>query len=57
MPKEEQIEELVEWIVDTMDMDTLVSYVRHQLTEYYSSDDGVEDFEENYANMKTIKGD
>lgn len=55
--KEEQIDQLVEWIVEAMDMSELEAYTRQTLREYYSSDDGVEDFEENYANMKEIKGE
>ena len=57
MTKEEKIEELTEWIVESMDMSALESYVRNHLNEYYSSDDGVEDFENNYAEMKEIKGE
>ena len=57
MTKEEKIEELSEWIVEHMDMSELESYARQQLEEYYSSDDGQTDFENNYAEMKEIKGD
>jgi hypothetical protein len=53
----ENIEELVEWIVDAMDVSALESFVRENLTDYYSSDDGMDDFENNYANMKEIVGD
>jgi len=53
----ENIEELVEWIVDTMDVSALESFVKENLTDYYSSDDGMDDFENNYANMKEIVGD
>ena len=53
----ENIEELVEWIVDAMDVSALESFVRENLTDYYSSDDGIDDFENNYANMKEIVGD
>ena len=55
--KEEQVEELVEWIVESMDMESLENYAKQQLEEYYSSPEGVEDFELNYAEMKEIKGD
>lgn len=57
MTKEEKIDELTDWIVEAMDMSALESYVRNHLNEYYSSDDGVEDFENNYAEMKEIIGD
>ena len=53
----ENIEELVEWIVDAMDVSALESFVKENLTDYYSSDDGMDDFENNYANMKEIVGD
>ena len=53
----ENIEELVEWIVDTMDVSALEAFVKENLTDYYSSDDGMDDFENNYANMKEIVGD
>ena len=57
MTKDEKIDELAEWIVEAMDMSELEAYTRQTLREYYSSDGGVADFEENYANMKEIKGD
>ena len=57
MTKEEKIEELAEWIIEHMDMSALESYAKEQLEEYYSSDDGQTDFENNYAEMKEIKGD
>ena len=57
MTKEEKIEELAEWIVESMDMSALESYAKEQLEEYYSSEDGQTDFENNYADMKEIKGD
>ena len=53
----EQISELVEYILEGMDTETLESFVRENLTEYYSSEDGLDDFENNYAEMKEIKGD
>ena len=53
----ENIEELVEWIVDTMDVSALEAFVKVNLTDYYSSDDGMDDFENNYTNMKEIVGD
>ena len=57
LTKQEKIEQLVEWIVDSMDVSALESFVRVNLTDYYSSDDGMDDFENNYANMKEIVGD
>ena len=57
LTKEQNIEELVEWIVDAMDVSALESFVRENLTDYYNSDDGMDDFKENYANMKEIVGD
>ena len=57
LTKEEKIEELAEWIIEHMDMSALESYAKEQLEEYYSSDDGQTDFENNYAEMKEIKGD
>ena len=53
----ENIDELVEWIVEAMDVSALESFVRENLTDYYNSDDGMDDFENNYANMKEIVGD
>ena len=53
----EQISELVEWILDSMDMSALESFVRENLTEYYSNEVNLNDFENNYAEMKEIKGD
>jgi len=55
--KEQKIEELVEWILDAMDVSSLESFVRENLTDYYRSDDGVDDFETNYLEMKEIVGD
>ena len=57
LTKEEKIEELAEWIIEHMDMSALESYANEQLEEYYSSDDGQTDFENNYTEMKEIKGD
>ena len=53
----ENIEELVEWIVDSMDVSALESFVRENLTDYYNSDDGMDDFNNNYLEMKEIVGD
>ena len=57
MTKEEQIEELAEWIVESMDVGALENYAKQQLEDYYNSPDGEEDFDINYAEMKEIKGD
>ena len=35
--KQEKIDQLVEWIVDSMDVNALESYVRTDLREYYES--------------------
>ena len=48
---------LVEWILDSMDMSALESFVRENLTEYYSNEVNLNDFENNYAEMKEIKGE
>jgi hypothetical protein len=53
----ENIEELVEWIVDAMDLSALESFVKENLTDYYCSDEGWDDFQTNYTNMKEIVGD
>ena len=57
MNKAEQIEQLVEYIVEAMDMSALENYAKQQLGEYYNSPEGVEDFNTNYAEMKEIMGD
>ena len=57
MTKEEKIEELAEWVVEHMDMSALESYALEQLEEYYSCEEGLDDFENNYAEMKEIKGE
>jgi len=57
MTKAEQIEQLVEYIVEAMDMSALENYAKQQLEEYYSSPEGVEDFNTNYAEMKEVMGD
>jgi hypothetical protein len=53
----ENINELVEWIVDAMDVSALESFVKENLTDYYCSDEGMNDFETNYLEMKEIVGD
>jgi hypothetical protein len=40
-----------------MDVSALEAFVKENLTDYYSSDDGMDDFENNYTNMKEIVGD
>jgi hypothetical protein len=57
LTKDQKIEQLVEWLIDSWDMSALVSYATAELSEYYASDNGEDDFEENYANMKEIMGD
>jgi len=58
LTKEEKIEEqLVEYIVESMDMSALESFVKENLTEYYGSNNGEDDFENNYLEMKEIMGD
>ena len=53
----EKIDELTEWIVEAMDVSELESYAKQQLSEYYNSPEGAEDFATNYAEMQEIKGD
>ena len=53
----ENIEELVEYIVESMDMSALESFVKENLTDYYCTDEGWDDFQTNYLEMKEIKGD
>ena len=55
--KEEKNEQLVECLLDAMDVSALESFVRENLTDYYRSDDGVDDFETNYLEMKEIVGE
>tara|TARA_R110000824_G_scaffold116312_8_gene267695 strand:- start:303 stop:491 length:189 start_codon:yes stop_codon:yes gene_type:complete len=55
--KDNIVDELVEHIVDGMDMNTLVAFVKDNLIEYYMSDAGAEDFEINYQEMKHLMGD
>ena len=57
MTKEEKIDELTEWIVEAMDVSALENYAKQQLTEYYNSPEGVEDFDTNWEEMIEIKGD
>jgi len=55
--KEQKIEQLVDWIVESMDMSALESFVVENLTEYYESPEGVDDLENNYLEMQKIFGD
>ena len=57
MTKEEQVDSLVGFIVDAMDIDALEDYVRWHLKEYYLSTEGQEDFDTNYAEMQGITGE
>ena len=57
MTKDEKIDELTEWIVEAMDVSALENYAKQQLTEYYNSPEGVEDFDTNWEEMQEIKGD
>ena len=53
----EKIDELTEWIVEAMDVSELESYAKQQLSEYYNSPEGAEDFVTNYAEMQEIRGE
>ena len=53
-PTKERVDELVEYQLDGMDMDTLLAFAREQLTEYYLSDDGEQDFDSNYEEMQEV---
>ena len=53
---DERIEELVDYLVESMDTDALEHFVRENLTEYYSNDGGRDDLETNYAEMKEMMG-
>jgi hypothetical protein len=57
LSKEQKIDELTDWIVACMDVESLENFVIQHLEEYYSSPEGVEDFNNNYAEMKEVKGD
>ena len=48
--KQEKIDQLVEWIVDSMDVNALESYVRTDLREYYESRED-DEFNELYSDM------
>ena len=57
LSKEQKIDELTDWIIESMDMSALENYAKQQLEEYYLSPEGVEDFNTNYDEMREIKGD
>ena len=57
MDKLESVEQLVEYIVDSMDMNALEAFVKDNLIEYYMSDSGAEDFDINYQEMQEIMGE
>ena len=57
LTKEQKIKELVEYIVEAMDVATLETFVKENLAEYYNSDDGADDFEVNYLEVKNLMGD
>ena len=57
LSKEQKIDELVEYIVDSMSMSDLEAYSRQTLREYYISPEGQEDFDTNYTFMKESIGD
>jgi len=52
--KEQKIDQLVEWVVGSMDIDALESYVRDDLKEYYEDIEESEEFNELYSNVKEI---
>ena len=52
--KEQKIDQLVEWVVGSMDIDALESYVRDDLKEYYEDIEDSEEFNELYSNVKEI---
>ena len=57
LSKEQKIDELTDWIIESMDMSALEDYAKQQLEEYYLSPEGIEDFNTNYDEMREIKGD
>ena len=57
LSKEQKIDEVTDWIIESMDMSALEDYAKQQLEEYYLSPEGIEDFNTNYEEMREIKGD
>jgi hypothetical protein len=55
--KPERIDELVEYIIESMDMSALESFVRENLTDYYANPENIDDYFQNYIEMKQIMGD
>ena len=56
LTKLDQVEELVEFIIDAWDMNTLIEYATDNLTEYYMNPDNKDDLTSNYENMLEIRG-
>ena len=56
MAKTQQVLDLVEYLIDHMDIEELEHYVRENLTDYYKSESGKDDFDTNYAEMQEIMG-
>jgi hypothetical protein len=55
--KPERVAELVEYIIESMDMSALESFVRENLMEYYLNPRNISDYVQNYGEMKQIMGD
>lgn len=51
-----QVEELVEFIIDAWDMNTLIEYATDNLTEYYMNPNNRKELIANYDNMVEIRG-
>ena len=45
---DENIEKLIEAVVDSWDMDTLIGYAHDHMEVFYRSDDGEEQFQEDW---------
>tara|TARA_R100001086_G_scaffold247583_2_gene182227 strand:+ start:1835 stop:2047 length:213 start_codon:yes stop_codon:yes gene_type:complete len=56
MTKTQQVLDLVEYLIDHMGIEELEHYVRENLTDYYKSEAGKDDFDTNYAEMQEIMG-
>ena len=55
--KYKKIYDLAVYEVESMDMETLEHSLTIWLIDYYSSEDGQEDFDTNYAEMKRVTGE
>ena len=55
--KYKKICDLAVYEVESMDMETLEHSLTIWLIDYYSSEDGQEDFDTNYAEMKRVTGE